>query len=117
MAFKSEKVSFSQPQNFRQKLLKAQRDIAISIVIIALEYISHAPEADACLHEQVKAHAFPSSHSTSVVVRVIQHRREGLAQSIAKCQQGLAKFLQTDTPRMILVKPLKQLSPGSEESP
>lgn len=43
-------------ENFCQKVLETQGDVAVAVVIVLLEDIGHALERDAALNEQVEAH-------------------------------------------------------------
>jgi hypothetical protein len=87
-------LSFPQPQNLSQEFLEAQRDVAIPVIVVALENVRHAFQADASLGKQVEAHALPAStYSASVIVRVIEHSCKWMTKPVAKCQQSLTEFL------------------------
>jgi len=41
--------------DFCEEFFEAQGDVTISVLIILLEHVRHALQANACLHEQIKA--------------------------------------------------------------
>lgn len=103
----------------RQKLLEAHGNIAVTVVIISLECIRHAPQTDTRLHEQVEAHArrrrtlgMPVHQPSLRLERCEQHRDERLAQAISKCRESILELLQTDATAAVDVEPVKKLAPS-----
>lgn len=52
-------------QDLAQEILKAQRNVSITVIVILLEHIRHPLQTDASLHKQVKAHNALASYRTS----------------------------------------------------
>ena len=83
-----------------QKLLKAQRNIPISIRVILLKHIRHALERDAALDKQVEAHALVAA----LVVDAVHHPDERRGQVVPKRHERLAVFVVRDVARAVLVE-------------
>lgn len=100
-------------QNLRQEVLKAQRDVPIAIIIVLLEHIRHALQADAGLHKQVEAH----DAVAALVVRAEEQLDEARAEPVAERHQRVVELVQADVARLVHVEAVKQRPPRGQEGP
>lgn len=56
-------ISFPRPDHLGEELFEAERDIAIPIIVVPLEYIRHPLQADASLYEEIETHSLSTSAS------------------------------------------------------
>ena len=76
----------------RQKLLKAQGNISIPIIIISLEDIRHPFQSDARLHEKVKTQCVVAT----LVISPIQDANEGRGKVVAERRESVREFRERD---------------------
>ena len=101
------------PQNLRQKLLKAQGNIAIPILIILLKHIRHPFQDDAALHKEIKTHlAF-----ARFIIRRVQHLHKSRGEAVAKGYEGVGVLVEGDGPAGVFIKAVEEGAPGGEEGP
>jgi hypothetical protein len=108
--------SIPESENFHEELFEAECHIAISVVIVFLEYIRHTFETDAGLHKQVKTHSL-TLNRTSVIKRVVEDPNKGLRKPVAKRSHRLGEFNQRDATTSVLIKFFEQCPPGGEKLP
>lgn len=100
-------------QNFRQEVLKTQRNVPIAIIIILLEHIRHALQADASLHKEIEAH----DAVAALVVRAKEKLDKARAEPVAKRHQCVVELVQADVARLVHVEAIEQRPPGGQEGP
>ena len=100
-------------QDFRQEVLKAQRDISIAIIVVLLEHIRHALQADASLHKQVEAH----DAVAALVVRAEQKLDEARAEPVAERHQRVVELVKADVARLVHVEAVEQRPPRGQKGP
>jgi hypothetical protein len=100
-------------QNLRQKVLKAQRNIPIPIIIILLEHIRHPLEANTRLHEQIEAH----DALVPLVVRPEQQVDEPVAEAVPKRHERVAELVEADVAAVVGVEAVEEGAPRGQEGP
>ena len=101
------------PQYLLQKVLKGERDEAVTIVVVFFKRIRHALERDARLHKQVETEVALGT----LVVLAEQDLGEAVAKSIPERVQCLAELLKRDVAAVIAIKPVKQAAPLAQKRP
>lgn len=96
-----------------QKLLKTQRNIPISIIIILFKNVRHPLQNDTTLHKQVEAHAVFSAFG----IRSVQQIDKGGAESVAKGNQGIGVLVKGNVTAFVFVETVEEGAPGGEEGP
>jgi hypothetical protein len=97
----------------RQKLLKTQRDISVSIIIVLFEHIRHPLQDDATLHKEIETHL---PFATLVVRRVEQVDERG-GKSVAEGNEGFGVFVERYVSALVLVESVEEGAPCGEEAP
>ena len=97
----------------RQKLLKAQSNIAIAILIVLLEHVRHAFQDDAALHEQIEAHP----PLPALVVGRVQHVDKGRGEPVAEGDERVGELVKGDVAAAVGVEAVEEGAPGGEETP
>ena len=100
-------------KNLAEEVLKAQSDVAISIVVVLLEDIRHALQGDAALDEEVEAH----DTLLTLVVRAEQQLDELGAEAVAEGDQSVAELGEGDVAAPVDVEAVEEGAPGGEEGP
>lgn len=100
-------------EDFGQKVLKAQSDVAVPVLVVFLENIRHALEANAGLDEEVEAH----NTLVPLVVGPEEDADETIAESISEGNKGIAELIQADVARVVGIESIEQGSPRSQERP
>lgn len=104
---------FAPPKLTRQKLLKAQGDVPIAILIVLLKHIRHAFQDDAALHEQIEAHP----PLPALVVGRVQHVDKGKGEAVAEGDERVGEFVKGDVAAAVGVEAVEEGAPGGEETP
>lgn len=101
------------PQDLRQEVLKAQRDVAVAVVVVLLEDVRHPLEADAGLDEEVEA----EDALVALVVGLEQQLDEALREAVAEGDEGVVELVELDVARAVGVEAVKQGPPRGQEGP
>jgi hypothetical protein len=101
------------PSSATVSYLQAQRDVPIAVVVVLLEHIRHALQADARLHEQVEAHVVVAA----AVVGGVQQLDELRGEAVAEGDEGGGEFRVRDAARAVGVEAVEEVAPGGEEAP
>ena len=96
-----------------QKLLKAQRNVPIPIIVIPLEHIRHPLQTNTALNKQIEAH-IPAS---TLLIRPIQYPHKHRAQAVPKRHQSIAVLVKADVAGAILVKAIEEIAPRRQKGP
>lgn len=106
-----------------QKLLEADGDVPIAIIIVALKHIRHALETNTRLHEEIEAHAIQMGALRRANVAGLALKRleedgdKRRAEPVPERDQRILKLAQIDAPAAVIVEAIKQLAPRSEVPP
>lgn len=105
----------SQNQTYREEEehLQTQRNIPIPIIVILLEHIRHALQADAGLHKEVETHVVVAA----TIVRAVQELDELRRKTVPECDEGVCEFVIRDAARAVDVKAVEEVAPRGEEAP
>ena len=96
-----------------QKLLKAQRDIPIPIIIIFFKHVRHSLKANTALHKQIEAHAVIASFIVGSKHQPNKRRR----QAIPECNEGFAVLVIRDVSAAVFVEAVEESTPSGKEAP
>lgn len=94
-------------EDFSQKVLKAQGDVAVSVVVVFLKYIRHALEGNTALNKQVKAH----DTFVALVVGVEEKLDKLGAETVSESNKGVAEFGEGDVAAAVDVEAVEQSTP------
>jgi hypothetical protein len=115
LAVKHSQQSFTSRLNEHQQTwanlqqdLQAQRDIPIPVIVVLLEHVRHALQADACLHKQVKAHVVVAAP----VVRAVQQAHELRREAVSEGDKGFGKLVVGYTAGVVGVEAVEEATPG-----
>jgi len=93
--------------------LQAQRDVPVPVLVVLLEDIRHALEADARLHKQVEADCVLAAP----VIRAVQQGDELRREAVPEGDERLVELLVRDVAGAVGVEAVEQAAPGREEAP
>lgn len=96
-----------------QKLLKAQRNIPISVIVIFFEHIRHSLQYYTALHKQIEAHTVLAAF----VVRLIQQMDKSGGEAVAKGNERFRVLVEGYVAALVLIEAIEEGTPGSEETP
>lgn len=109
----SRSISLELLQDLRQKVLEAEGNVPIPIVVVLLEDVRHALQRDAGLDEQVEAQLA----LVALVVGLEQQLDEAVRQTIAEGDEGVGELVALDVARVVRVEAVEQGAPAGEERP
>jgi hypothetical protein len=93
--------------------LQAQRNIAITVLVVLLKHIRHAFQRDTRLHKQIKTECI----TPVAVVCAVQQRDELLRQAVSKGNQSFVELGVRYAAAMVLVEAVEEVAPCGEEAP
>lgn len=96
-----------------QKVLEAQRDEPIPVLIILLENIRHPLQRNAALNKHVEAHTLVPA----LVVDPVHHAHKVWAEVVSKGDQRLAELVVGYAAGAIDIEAPEERAPGGEEGP
>jgi hypothetical protein len=85
--------------------LQAQRDVPVAVVVVLLEDVGHALEADAGLYV------------ATPVIGGVQQLDELRREAVAKGDEGVGELVVRDAARVVGVEAVEEVAPGREEAP
>lgn len=105
--------SLELPQDLGQEVLEAEGDVAVAVVVVLLEDVGHALEADAGLHKKVEA----EDALVALVVGLEEQLDEALRQAVAEGDEGVVELVELDVAALVGVEAVEQGAPRRQERP
>ena len=100
-------------QDLGQEVLETEGDVAVTIIVVLLKDVGHALEADAGLHEEVKAH----DALAALVVGRKEQLDEAVAEAVAEGDEGVAELVEADVAALVRVEAVEQRPPRGQKRP
>lgn len=105
--------SLELPQDLGQEVLEAEGDVAVAVVVVLLEDVGHALEADAGLDEEVEA----EDALVALVVGLEEQLDEALREAVAEGDEGVVELVEGDVAALVGVEAVEQGAPRGQEGP
>lgn len=100
-------------ENLGQKVLEAEGDVPVAVVVVLLEHVRHALEGDAGLDEEVEAH----NALVALVVGMEEQLDKLGAEAVAEGDEGVVELGEGDVAAAVGVEAVKQGAPRGQEGP
>lgn len=100
-------------ENLTEEILKAQGNVAITIIIVLLEDVGHALEGDAALDKEIKAH----DTLATLVVGSEEQLDELGAEAVAEGDKSVAELGEGDVTAAVGIETIEEGAPRGEEGP
>jgi hypothetical protein len=102
-----------QEQDKERQDSQAEGDIAVPVIVVLLENICHALQADTRLHKEVEAHGILAAAVVSA-----EHERDELRrEAVAEGHERIAEFVEGDVAAAIDIEAVEECAPCCQKAP